>query len=66
MIKELIELMKPPSPLKIAIEELQQAERELLKAYTAKDYAHNMANYHMDRINRLKDFINNLPKETNA
>jgi ATP phosphoribosyltransferase len=51
-------LLKPPSTLQLAEEEIEQARRELLKAHSAQEYAHHMANYHADRIERLTEFIN--------
>ena len=51
-------LLKPPTTLKLAEEEIEQARRELLKAHSAEEYAHHMANYHADRIDRLTEFIN--------
>ena len=50
-------LLQPPTPLKLAEEELLQAQRELLKAHSAQEYARHMANYHSERIERLTDFI---------
>jgi hypothetical protein len=54
---DFIRLLQPPTPLKLAEEDLLQAQRELLKAYTAEEYAHHMANYHEKRIERLTKFI---------
>lgn len=55
---DLIRLLQPPTPLKLAEDELVHAQRELLKAHTAEEYAHHMANYHEERIERLTAFIN--------
>ena len=55
---DLIRLLQPPTPLKLAEEELLHAQRELLKAHTAEEYAHHMANFHEERIERLTAFIN--------
>jgi hypothetical protein len=55
---DFIRLLKPPTPEQMAEEELDQAKRELLKAQSAQEYAHHMANYHEERINRLALFIN--------
>lgn len=55
---DFVRLFQPPSPLKMAEEELAHAKRELLKAQSAEEYAHHMANYHEERINRLAQFIN--------
>jgi len=55
---DFIRLLQPPTAIKLAEEELDQAQRELLKAHSAQEYAHHMANYHEERINRLALFIN--------
>ena len=55
---DFIRMLQPPTPLELAEEELMHAKRELLKAQSAQEYAHHMANYHEERINRLATFIN--------
>lgn len=55
---DLIRLLQPPTVLQMAEEEYAQAKKELLKAQSAEEYAHHMANYHEERINRLATFIN--------
>jgi hypothetical protein len=55
---DLARLLQPPTPLKLAEDELVHAQRELLKAHTAEEYAHHMANYHAERIERLIEYIN--------
>jgi hypothetical protein len=55
---DFVRLFQPPTPLKMAQEELAQAQRELLRAHSSEEYAHHMANYHSERIERLTDFIN--------
>jgi uncharacterized protein YbbK (DUF523 family) len=55
---DFIRMLQPPTPLELAEEELMHAKRELLKAQSAQEYAHHMANYHEERINRLALFIN--------
>jgi len=37
--------------------ELEEAQRSLLAAQTAKDYATNMVLYHETRIHRLNKFL---------
>ena len=54
---DLVRLLQPPTPLKLAEEELLHAQRELLKAHSAQEYARHMANYHAERIKRLTVFI---------
>jgi hypothetical protein len=55
---DFVRLFQPPTPLQMAQDELAQAKREMLKAHSAEEYAHHMANYHAERIARLTDFIN--------
>ena len=55
---DFIRLLQPPTALVLAEEELAHAQREQLKAHSAEEYAHHMANYHAERIARLTDFIN--------
>ena len=55
---DFVRLFQPDSPLKMAQDELAQAQREMLKAHSAEEYAHHMANYHAERIERLTAFIN--------
>jgi len=54
---DFIRLLQPPTALVLAEEELAHAQREQLKAHSAEEYAHHMANYHAERIARLTDFI---------
>jgi hypothetical protein len=54
---DFIRLLQPPTTIKLAEEELAHAQRELLKAHSAQEYAHHMANYHHERIERLTKFI---------
>jgi hypothetical protein len=55
---DFIRLLQPPTATKLAEEELIHAQRELLKAHSAQEYAHHMANYHSERIERLNNFLN--------
>ncbi len=54
---DLVRMLQPPTTIKLAEEELEQAKRELLRAHSAQEYARHMANYHHERIERLIDFI---------
>ena len=47
-----------PNALELATQELADAERELLSAQTAVDYAKAMVSYNEDRVRRLRTFIN--------
>jgi hypothetical protein len=50
-------MFRPPTPAQMAEEELAHAKRELLRAHSSEEYAHHMANYHAERIERLTKFI---------
>lgn len=48
-----------PSAEQLAQRELQEAQRELLAAQSAAEYAARMVGYNQDRIKRLKAFLGN-------
>lgn len=56
-IKETMTIFRTPSALELAAKELDQAERMLLEAQSAKEYAEAMCTYHSDRIDRLRRYI---------
>jgi len=58
IFSDFIRVFQTPTALRLAEEELELAKREWLKAQSAEEYAHHMANYHEERINRLSLFIN--------
>jgi len=37
----------------LAVRELEEAKRELLRSQSAQDYAKRMVEYHQDRVKRL-------------
>jgi hypothetical protein len=47
-------MLQKITPLKTAIQELEQAQLELLKSETAAEYAANMVRYNEQRVARLK------------
>ena len=53
-------LFAAPSARELAQRELDEAERELLKAQTALDYAACVTDYHQARIVRLKIILENV------
>jgi hypothetical protein len=53
-------LFKTPTPLEIAAREVAEAERQLLSAHTAREYADAMVMYNQERIHRLRNFIKEL------
>jgi hypothetical protein len=50
-------LFTPLTPAQASQKELEDAQREVLKAYTGKDYAESVIAYHEKRIERLKAFL---------
>ena len=63
IFNDFIKMLQPPTPLELAADELALAQRELLKAYSAEEYAQNIAIYNEQRIKRLTDFINQQDKQ---
>lgn len=49
--------LKKPSAIEMATEELEQAEKSLLGAQAAAEYAMSMCQYHEARIKRLKAYL---------
>lgn len=47
----------PPSAATLAQNELEDAERALLKAQSGREYAEAMVTYHQRRISRLKGIL---------
>lgn len=52
-------IFKTPTAVELAIDELAEAKRELLRSQTALDYSKHMVNYHTDRIIRLSEYVEN-------
>jgi hypothetical protein len=46
-----------PSPKELAAKELEMAQRKLLEALSAQEYAKRMGEYHSDRIKRLTAYL---------
>lgn len=57
MIQQLIETFRPPSANQLAQRELEEAERDFLRAKSSEEYAANMARYHLARIQRLRKHL---------
>ena len=45
------------TPLDLALQELDEAKRELLKAHSGFEYARRIVEYHNDRVKRLTSYI---------
>jgi hypothetical protein len=54
---DFLKLLQPPTAVRLAELELAAAERELLKAYSAREYAGSVAAYNEERIRRLSKFL---------
>ena len=57
MIEHIKEYWRLPSAKELAAKELEQAQRKLLDALSAQEYARRMADYHSDRIKRLTAYL---------
>lgn len=63
-LKRTFNIFRTPSALEIAARELAQAERALLEAETAREYATAMVDYNNERIHRLRRFIKETRDES--
>lgn len=58
MIKEfIINSFRLPTADVLAVKELEEAKRELLRSQSAQDYAKRMVEYHQDRVKRLTAYV---------
>jgi hypothetical protein len=57
---------RSPSTPELAAAELDEAQRSLLAAQTAQDYAHHMVQYHNARIARLTRYVKNAGRTEKA
>ena len=57
IFRDLQNTFRAPSPVAMATQELEEAERSLLEAMSAAEYARRMADYHTDRIHRLTVYL---------
>ena len=57
MIDQLKNYFRLPSAKELAAKELETAQRKLLEALSAQEYAKRMADYHQDRIKRLSAYL---------
>lgn len=55
-------LLNPPTAREMALKEKQEAERLLLQAQTAKEFATQMEVYHAGRVKRLTEYLGILPE----
>ena len=52
-IKQITQVFRTPSADVLAVQELEDARRQLLSALSAKEYATALVCYHSDRVTRL-------------
>ena len=57
MLDQIKDYWRLPSAKEIAAKELESAQRKLLDALSAQEYAKRMADYHSDRIKRLTAYL---------
>jgi len=57
MIDKLKDYFRLPSAKELAAKELGEAQRKLLEALSAQEYALRMSDYHADRIKRLSAYL---------
>lgn len=57
MIDQLKDYFRLPSAKELAAKELEMAQRKLLEALSAQEYAKRMGDYHQDRIKRLTAYL---------
>jgi hypothetical protein len=57
MFDQIKEYMRLPSAKELAAKELETAQRKLLDALSAQEYAKRMGDYHSDRIKRLTAYL---------
>lgn len=57
MIDHIKDYFRLPSAKELAAKELEMAQRKLLEALSAQEYAKRMGDYHSDRIKRLTAYL---------
>lgn len=53
----ILTLLRVPTADVMAVRELEEAKRELLRMQSAQDYAKRMVEYHQDRVKRLTAYV---------
>jgi hypothetical protein len=57
VIEEIKLFFRVPSADILAVKELEEAKRELLRTQSALDYTKRMVEYHQDRVKRLTTYV---------
>lgn len=60
MIEKIKEFFRTPKADELAVQELEEAKRELLRALSGQDYAKRMVEYHQDRVKRLTAYVEKI------
>lgn len=64
MLKQLKKLIATPSAEMLALQELEEAKRRLLEAYSYREEAECRVACYSDRIARLTEYLKNAQDET--
>jgi hypothetical protein len=59
-----LKIFQKPSPATLAKAELEEAQRQLLDAQSAKEYAISMCAYHEARIHRLNKILSSVTSKS--
>lgn len=65
-LRALRDLFRVPTPAELAQRELEEAERELLKAQSGREYADAMVTYQQRRVTRLRAYVEANPVHISA
>ena len=52
------------TPAELAAKELADAERRIMEAHSAKEYAESVISYNTARITRLRSFLSDMKEAT--
>jgi hypothetical protein len=62
-MKYLTKLWAIPTAEVLALKELEESKRNLLEAYTAREYAESMCKYREAQIKRLTAYLHNATEQ---
>lgn len=62
-MKKMFNPFAKPSADMLALEELEEARRQLLAAHTALEYATSMVDYNTNRVSRLEQRVKEVAKD---
>jgi len=66
MLKLFASIFRKPTAVMLARLELEEAQRSLLQAKSAAEYARRLSEYHQDRLRRLTAFLKAAHTEKNS